>query len=54
MDSMRRFWQDESGQATLEWTILAISMGIIGMWIVMTVGPRIKEMVLDMLDQLGE
>ena len=52
--SLRRFWGDEGGQATLEWTILALSMAIIAMWIVITVGPRIRDMVLEMLDQLGE
>ncbi len=51
---MRRFVQDDSGQATIEWVILAVSMAIIAIWIVSTVGPRIQDIINRMLDQLGE
>ena len=50
---MRRFVQDDSGQTTVEWVILAASMAIIAMWIVATVGPKIQDIINQMLDQLG-
>lgn len=49
---MRRFWQDDSGQATVEWTILAISMAIIAMGIVALIGPAIYRKVEEMLREL--
>jgi Flp pilus assembly pilin Flp len=52
MHQFRNLFQDERGQATIEWTILAMSMAVIAIWIVVTVGPVIKRTVLDMLAQL--
>ena len=53
ISSVRRFVRDDSGQTTIEWTILAVSMAIIAMWIVAAVGPKIKDIISGMLDQLG-
>ena len=49
---VRRFVQDERGQATIEWTILALSMAVIAMWIVYMVGNEIKDFISAMLEDL--
>ena len=53
ISSVRRFVRDDSGQTTIEWTILAVGMGIIAIGIVAAVGPKIKDIISDMLAQLG-
>ncbi len=50
---MRRFARDDSGQATIEWTILAVAMGLIAIGIVTMVAPAIKNVITRMLAQLG-
>ena len=52
MREFRNLIRDERGQATIEWTILALAMALIAMWIVISVAPVIREQVLEILDQL--
>jgi Flp pilus assembly pilin Flp len=49
----RRFIRDDSGQSTIEFAILALSMAMIAMSLVVSVGTKIKDIYTTMLSQLG-
>ena len=53
MGLISRFMRDDSGQATVEWSILAVCMALIAISMVAAVAPAIKDMYTKMLDQLG-
>ena len=50
----RRFYRDDSGQSSIEFAILALSMAMIAMSLVVSVGSKIKDIYTAMLGQLGE
>jgi Flp pilus assembly pilin Flp len=54
MKLWHRFYRDDSGQSTIEFAILALSMAMIAMSLVVSVGSKIKDIYTTMLNQLGE